>query len=176
MGRGTYLPPDHPRAIFAGDAERELEARRAGTWRSSPDPSGARPRFTAPQRRDATATTTSPEADLDVPEADLDALRARAAAHAPAATATSRELPDPGEIVADLSRPDGTVLRVAVKRWHNPEAKPGEPGAVFVDLRVWNRGWPVKGKGVTVKPRELAALASALLDAADRVRAQRGTR
>ncbi len=152
-----HLPPEHPRAIFAGDADREMEARRAG-------------RFPPPMRRDAL--------EQEQPrEPDLDALRARAASLAPPAQ-ERREGPDPGEIIADLARADGTVLRVAVKRWRDP-AKPG-PGVPYVDLRLWQSGepgsWPVKGKGVSVKPRELAALAGALLDAAEKLSRERGAR
>lgn len=154
-----HLPPDHPRAIFAGDADREMEARRAG-------------RFPPPLRREAhPAPPPAPQ------EPDLDALRARAASLAPPAQ-ERREGPDPGEIIADLARADGTVLRVAVKHWRDP-AKPG-PGVPYVDLRVWQSGdagaWPVKGKGVSVKPRELAALAGALLDAAEKLSRERGAR
>lgn len=81
--------------------------------------------------------------------------------------------PDPGEILATFPRTDGTVLRVAVRHWKDPkDTRPG-PGAPFVDVRVWQSSapdaWPVKGKGLSVRPRELATLAAALLDAADRL-------
>lgn len=158
---GRYVPPDHPRAIFAGDADRDMERLRAQQQQPAP-----RQRFTPPQRREE-----------HTPEPDVTALRARAAALASPKASTSREGPDPGEIIADIPRADGTVLRVAVKRYHAPNAKPGDPGAPCVDVRVWQSGepgaWPVKGKGCTVRPRELAALASALLDAAENLRGPR---
>lgn len=101
----------------------------------------------------------------DVP--DLSAVRARLAA-LPARSPT-REQPDPGEVIADLPRADGTVLRVAVK------AFPAEDGPrPYVDVRVWQGGWPVKGKGLTVRPRELAALAVALVDAGEHLLAAKG--
>lgn len=106
----------------------------------------------------------------DREEPDAAALRARAARLAPAAPAVQQP-PDPGHVVADLARPDGSVLRVAVKRWRDPN-NPRDPGAPFVDVRVWSGGWPVKGKGVAVKARELAALAVALLDAAEALAAE----
>lgn len=152
---GRYVPPDHPRAIFAGD-------------RAQPAPR----RFAPPQRREV-------QDPAQEPEPDVTALRARAAALASPEASTRREGPDPGEIIADIARADGTVLRVAVKRWRDP-SRPDDPGAVYVDVRVWQSrepgAWPVKGKGLSVRPRELAALAAALLDAADNLRAQRGAR
>lgn len=106
------------------------------------------------------------------PSADTSALRARAAQHLPR-RAERTEGPDPGVIVADIARRDGTVLRVAVKRWRDPnDASAAE--RPFVDVRLWSGAWPVKGKGVSVKPIELAALATALLDAADQLASDRG--
>ncbi len=168
-----HLPPEHPRAIFAGDADREMEARRAGRF---PPPSRLAP--PAPPPAPQLGRNAHPAPEHEQPqEPDLDALRARAASLAPPAQ-ERREGPDPGEIIADLARADGTVLRVAVKRWRDP-AKPG-PGVPYVDLRLWQSGepgsWPVKGKGVSVKPRELAALAGALLDAAEKLSRERGAR
>lgn len=170
---GRYIPPDHPRAIFAGDAERDMERLRAQQQPAQQQ----RPRFTPPQRRDApSAQQQQPDAELEL---DTAALRARAAAmvSTSAPTTPSREGPDPGEIITDIARPDGTALRVAVKHYHAPNAKPDDPGAPYVDLRVWQSGepgaWPVKGKGLSVKPRELARVAAAILDAADRLSADR---
>lgn len=162
---GRYIPPDHPRAIFAGDAERDMERLRAQ------QPAAPRGRFAPPLRRDP-PTTPPPQQQPAQQQPDITALRARAAALAPA-PGERREGPDPGEIIAEIPRPDGTVLRVAVKRWHNPDAPADAPPAVYVDVRLWSGAWPVKGKGVSVKPRELAALASALLDAAEKLSADR---
>lgn len=80
--------------------------------------------------------------------------------HKPAA----REAPDQGEVLARLTRPDGTELRVSLHRY---EGKP------YVRVGPWQCSdgatwWPVKGKGATVKVRELAGVASALCDAMDR--------
>lgn len=141
---GRYIPPEHPRAIFARDAARDMERVRAQQQPAQQQP-------------------------------DVTALRARAARLAPA-PGERREAPDPGEIIADIPRADGTVLRIAVKRWRNPDGPVDAPPATFVDVRLWSGAWPVKGKGLSVKPRELAALASALLDAAEKLSRDRGTR
>lgn len=87
--------------------------------------------------------------------------RARAFREAhPARTATPA--PDPGRILAEVPRADGTVLRVSV---HLYEGKP------FVRVAPWAPGeggaWPVKGKGCTVRVRELAAVAEGLAAAMD---------
>lgn len=164
---GRYIPPDHPRAIFAGDAERDMERLRA-----QQQPAQQRPRFAPPQRRDAPTTPPPQQQPAQQQQPDITALRARAAALAPAPGAR-REGPDPGEIIAEIPRPDGTVLRVAVKRWHNPDGPADAPPAVFVDVRLWSGAWPLKGKGVSVRPRELAVIASALLDAAEKLSADR---
>lgn len=106
---------------------------------------------------------------------DLAALRARATAAARVEAGSTRgassrpQPPDPGRILAELPRgSEGDRLRVCLRR--APEQH-GAPGALFVDVRVWNRdGWPVKGKGVAVRMSELARVASALLDACDAAR------
>jgi len=106
---------------------------------------------------------------------NLDALRARAAAAARVEAGSARgassrpQPPDPGRILAELPRgTEGDRLRVCLRR--APEQH-GAPGALFVDVRVWNRdGWPVKGKGVAVRVSELARVAAALLDACDAAR------
>jgi len=75
----------------------------------------------------------------------------------------AKRAPDPGHVLASLPRPDGTELRVSLHRYE---------GRPFVRVAPWSRGaagdaWPVKGKGATIKTRELAAVARALLDALD---------
>jgi len=97
------------------------------------------------------------------PAPDAAALRARLDAHQrshPARPAPPP--PDPGRILARMPRQDGTELRVSL---HYYESKP------FVRVGPWQSSaadaWPVKGKGATVKVRELAAVAGALLDALD---------
>ena len=97
---------------------------------------------------------------------NVDALRARAAtavgAQKAREAAANASAPDPGTVLASVPRPDGTELRVSLQRF---EGKP------FVRVAPWQRSgdawWPVKGKGVTVKVRELATVAAALLDAID---------
>lgn len=101
--------------------------------------------------------------ELSGPRFDTADLRRRAAAvqqqqqRRPAPPA-----PDAGKILAALPRFDGTELRVSL---HTHEGKP------FVRVGPWQSSapdaWPVKGKGTTVRMRELAAVAGALLDALD---------
>lgn len=97
-----------------------------------------------------------------------DDLRQRAQRFTAARAATSAvKAPDPGQILASIDRADGTQLRVSQ---HLYEGRP------FLRIAPWQRGadgswWPVKGKGVTVKVRELGAVAEGLcaaMDAADR--------
>lgn len=61
---------------------------------------------------------------------------------------------------ARVSRTDGTEFRVSL---HTYEGKP------FVRLAPWRDGWPVKGKGATVKVRELGAVVAGLCDAMDAI-------
>jgi len=100
---------------------------------------------------------------------DVVALRTRAATAAAAAVNHQRAAPgaappDPGTVLASIARPDGTQLRVSA---HTYEGRP------FVRVAPWatrdggSTWWPVKGKGASVKVRELAAVAAALLDALD---------
>lgn len=76
------------------------------------------------------------------------------------------EKPDEGKVLAKCARPDGTELRVSL---HSFEGKP------YVRVGPWQRGrdgatwWPVKGKGTTVRTRELGAVVRALIDAMDDV-------
>lgn len=123
----------------------------------------APPRATAPNQR-GTENVSNNNICLDV-----EALRARAATaierQRPANTSTA-EAPDPGKVLASIARPDGTQLRVSA---HTYEGRP------FVRVAPWSSRdggatwWPVKGKGASVKVRELAAVAAALLDAIDAV-------
>lgn len=119
-------------------------------------------RFTAPRLPTPAARAANAP---DPPAVDLEALRARAS------TAVERErpapaaadAPDPGRVLLAVARPDGSEFRVSLHRYE---------GRPFVRVAPWQRGgggswWPVKGKGATVKVRELAAVAKALLDALD---------
>ncbi len=120
------------------------------------------PRFTAP--RIPTPAVRAANANA-APAVDLEALRARASTAvererpAPAAT----DAPDPGRVLLAVARPDGSEFRVSLHRYE---------GRPFVRVAPWQRGgggswWPLKGKGATVKVRELAGVAKALLDALD---------
>ncbi len=128
----------------------------------------------APPRAMAPNRSATENADNNNIRNDVEALRARAAAaverQRPANTSTA-EAPDPGTVLASLARPDGTQLRVSAHRY---EGKP------YVRIAPWSSRdggatwWPVKGKGTSVKVRELAAVAKALLDALDVVGNERG--
>jgi hypothetical protein len=63
-------------------------------------------------------------------------------------------------VLARVPRGDGTEFRVSL---HTYEGKP------FVRLAPWSNGWPVKGKGATVKVRELGAVVAGLCDAMDAI-------
>lgn len=96
-------------------------------------------------------------------ESPLDRARA-AAAKLRAASQPSATAPDPGELLADLPRADGSRLRVS---WREYEGRP------FVSVGVWEAGtggawWPVKGKQVTVRVGELGPVLEALILAAER--------
>lgn len=77
--------------------------------------------------------------------------------------ASRGEKPDPGTVIVDLSRGKGLVLRLALKTF------PSEHGPrPYVDLRLWSdNGYPIKGKGVSIRPSDVVPLATALLEAAD---------
>jgi hypothetical protein len=85
-------------------------------------------------------------------------------AHGRAGAQQPRAAPDAGRILARLARTDGTELRVSLHRFE---------GRPFVRVAPWQSSapdaWPVKGKGTTVKVRELGAVAAALLDALDAI-------
>src|SRR5689334_143522 len=80
--------------------------------------------------------------------------------------------PDPtGRPLATLQRGRGEELRVSLDEFE------GHP---FVSLRVWAPGptgelWPVRGKGVSVRVRELLDVADALREAADLAGGERPT-
>jgi hypothetical protein len=66
---------------------------------------------------------------------------------------------DDGEKLATIERGPGKQLRVRLKTFK---------GHAFIDVREWARSeeggdwWPVKGRGVTVKHRELTDVIQAL--------------
>jgi hypothetical protein len=128
-------------------------------------PAGQGERFAPPR---AAPERQHQSDDVEVSRNDVEALRARAATaierQRPANTPSSGDAPDPGTVLASIARPDGTQLRVSA---HTYEGRP------FVRVAPWSSRdggstwWPVKGKGASVKVRELAAVAAALLDALD---------
>jgi hypothetical protein len=100
----------------------------------------------------------------------LAALRARADAARPTGAPTPDATPpDPGHVLAELPRHrEGTALRVAVKSYQGT--------AHYADLRLWRGGWPVTGKGISLRAAELPAVIDALLDAIEEITARKGGR
>ena len=84
--------------------------------------------------------------------------RARAVAAAPRPQGDHQQ-PDRGEVLAEIPRRDGSTLLVS---WRVYEGRP------FVSIAPWRDGWPVKGKGCSVRLGELGAVLDALVKAADR--------
>ena len=64
--------------------------------------------------------------------------------------------PDKGLVLAEVDRGAEGALVLA---WAEYEGKP------YLSLRVWRDGWPVKGKGVSIRLRELEPLLRGLLAA-----------
>lgn len=91
------------------------------------------------------------------------AARALAVAAAQRARTVDPQQPDRGEVFAEIPRRDGSVLVVARRVYE------GHP---FVSIAPWRDGWPVKGKGVSVRLTELGAVLSALVDLAERENAR----
>ena len=84
---------------------------------------------------------------------ELDKLRARLAVNTNAST-----VPDEGDVYLRLPRAGGHELRVSAHTYKGHE---------FVRIAPWQKGandawWPVTGKGVTLKPAELDAVATEL--------------
>lgn len=116
-----------------------------------------RPAETAP---DAAARQCYGGNTLDPPSLErLSRARAVAAEHAGRRTPTAAP-PDPGIILADCPRSDGTRFRIA---WCEVDGHP------FVRLAVWGPdGWPVKGKQVSVRLAELGLSLEALIAACEK--------
>lgn len=109
----------------------------------------------APARFGASPTDVSP-GDLRAAADRADALRPKE---------PEREAPDPGVILASVRREDGNELRVSLHTFN---------GAEFLRIGLWQpTGWPVKGKSVAVRMRELATLARGVAAALDRVGGRR---
>lgn len=97
--------------------------------------------------------------------------RAAAAALKPNTAKASTSAPDPGEVLAEISRSDGTLLRVALRDFE---------GKRFVTIAIWEKGtggawYPVRGKATTIRLRELGEVLEGLAIAAERVAAGGGT-
>ncbi len=113
-------------------------------------------RYPAPRR----LLAPDHQADDEAPTVTTDLLaRARTVVASRPAPPT-RAAPDKGIVCGELARADGSSLVVAVKEYE---------GKQFVSLSVWSGGWPVKGKTVTVRPRELAQVIEGLCLAAERL-------
>lgn len=110
--------------------------------------------------RSAPPGNPTPEDALDEAATGAALARAKAVLDRYVATPAAPPPPDPGEILAEIDRGDGTVMRVC---WRLYEGKP------FVAVGVWaGNGWPVKGKQTTVKVRELAAVIGGLVAAVEK--------
>lgn len=89
----------------------------------------------------------------------LSRARAVAAEHAGRRTPAASP-PDPGIILADIPRGDGTRFRVS---WCEFEGRP------FVRLAVWGAdGWPVPGKQVSVRLAELGLVLEGIIAACEK--------
>jgi hypothetical protein len=104
--------------------------------------------------------------------AELQRAAAASRARQPQRTDAPAGLPDEGFQVATLMRSETEQVRVRIVTFNG--------GAPFMRLQVWTKGsdggwWPSKGKGMTVRLRELPDLAEGLVRAmaeADRLRAE----
>jgi hypothetical protein len=94
---------------------------------------------------------------------DDGALLARAAAilAQPPPQIAKRPPPDPGEVLASIDRGDGVDLRVTILRSSGK-------GAPYISVGEWKGGWPVPGRSVSVRLREIGAVLGAFVDAAER--------
>jgi hypothetical protein len=120
----------------------------------APSPAGAASALAHPAVPRAEAGDTS----ADVREALATAARAEASQRQRAAGAPGERVEaDAGEVFVALPRDDGTELRVSL-HWYDPAARKGP----WVRIAPWRDGWPVRGKGCSVRLRELAAVTVAL--------------
>lgn len=92
---------------------------------------------------------------------DLLTRAAAALAAPPPPLLAKRPPPDPGEVLASVDRGDGVDLRVTILR---SSCK----GAPYISIGEWKGGWPVPGRSVSVRLREIAAVLGAFVDAAER--------
>lgn len=95
-------------------------------------------------------------------QAKLDAARARAHAHSEAhpPQRPAAAPPDLGKLLGQVERRDrdGRVTTLTVRL-------ASFEGHAFVRVGLEENGWPVKGKSVSIRIRELGAVVNALLDA-----------
>jgi hypothetical protein len=97
---------------------------------------------------------------------DTDSIRAKALAYTAAHARPASSSPDQGDVLSRVSRPDGSEMRVSA---HVYEGKP------FLRVGPWQRGegdswWPIKGKGTTIKMREIGVVIAGLCDAMERAK------
>ena len=105
------------------------------------------------------------QGDDDAPQVPHELLaQVDAALSPPSSTtrtsSTATTPPDKGLVLAEIERGAEGSLVLA---WATYEGNP------YLNLRVWRDGWPVKGKGVSIRLRELEPLLRGLL-AAERKR------
>ena len=110
---------------------------------------------TSPRQLPTVGAPAAPRA----PSPESPMARARAAAAGLRSASPPREPHDPGELLADIPRSDGTRLRVA---WCEVDGHP------FVRIAVWDGAWAVKGKQVSVRRGELGAVLEALILACEK--------
>lgn len=92
-------------------------------------------------------------------------VKARAAAFAAKHPHASEDSPDEGEVLARVPRSDGTEVRVSLHRFR---------GKDYLRVVPWQAGrngvmWPVRGKGVALRPNELPAVVTGLATAMERM-------
>lgn len=86
-------------------------------------------------------------------------LRSKAAELRGMRPSSSQPAPDKGEILARCTREDGTELLVAWREFD---------GHNYMDIRIWRGDWPIKGKGISIRLKEIADLAEGVAVAVDR--------
>ena len=77
--------------------------------------------------------------------------------HASSSPATPTPTPDPGRVLAECQRRDGTALLVSLRSYE---------GHRFLAIGVWSSGgYPIRGKHASVRLSELDDVAAALAEA-----------
>ena len=77
--------------------------------------------------------------------------------HSASSPATPTPTPDPGRVLAECQRRDGTALLVSLRSYE---------GHRFLAIGVWSSGgYPIRGKHASVRLSELDDVAAALAEA-----------